>query len=119
MSIIQDILDYNGEFVKGKEYETFVSSKFPDKKIAVVTCMDTRLTELLPAAMNFKNGDIKIIKTAGGIITHPFGSVMRSLLIAVYELGVEDIIIIGHHECGMQSIDSELMVEKMKERGIF
>ena len=41
---------------------------------------------------------------------------MRSLLIAVYEVGVEDIIIIGHHECGMQSINSELMIEKMKER---
>ena len=49
--------------------------------------MDTRLTELLPAALGIKNGDVKLIKNAGGVVMAPFGSVMRSLLVAVYELG--------------------------------
>ena len=60
----------------------------PDKKIAILSCMDTRLTALLPAALGIKNGDVKMIKHAGGVISHPFGSVIRSLLVAIFELGV-------------------------------
>jgi carbonic anhydrase len=80
--MINEILKYNKEFVANKGYEKFVTNKYPDKKIAVISCMDTRLTELLPAAMGIKNGDVKMIKNAGGIISHPFGSVIRSLLVA-------------------------------------
>ena len=80
--------------------------------------MDTRLTELLPAALGIKNGDVKIIKNAGAIISHPFGSVIRSLLVAIYELGVTEIMIIGHSDCGAQHMDSDDMIEAMKKRGI-
>jgi len=41
--------------------------------------MDTRLTELLPAAIGLKNGDAKIIKNAGGLVISAFDSAMRSL----------------------------------------
>lgn len=36
--------------------------------------MDTRLVELLPAALGIRNGDVKMIKNAGGMITGPFDS---------------------------------------------
>lgn len=49
---------------------------------------------------------------------HPFGSAVRSLLIAIYELGVEDIMVTGHTDCGVQHMDVEDMVNKMKSRGI-
>lgn len=116
--MIKDILEYNKQFVEKKAYEPFRTSKYPDKKLAIVTCMDTRLIELLPAALGLKNGDAKIIKNAGGVISHPFGSVVRSLLVAIYELGVQDICIIGHSDCGVQHMNSEAIITKMKERGI-
>ena len=109
---------YNKTFVAEKQYEQYATSKYPDKKIAIVSCMDTRLTELLPAALGLKNGDVKIIKNAGATLTQPFGSVVRSLLIAIYELGVEEILIIGHTDCGVQHMDSQALIEKMKEQGI-
>lgn len=80
--------------------------------------MDTRLTELLPASLGIKNGDVKIIKNAGAIISHPFGSVIRSLMVAIYELGVVEVMIIGHTDCGAKHMNSSEMIEKMKERGI-
>lgn len=101
-----------------KRYEQYATSKYPNKKIAILTCMDTRLVELLPAALGLKNGDVKIIKNAGGVVTNPFGSVIRSLLVAIIELGVEEIMVIGHTDCGVQHIDSEQMIEHMKQRGI-
>ncbi|MEG0277068.1 MAG: carbonic anhydrase [Coprobacillus sp.] len=116
--MIDDIIKYNEEFVSEGKYKPFETSKYPDKKLAIVTCMDTRLIELLPAALGIKNGDAKIIKNAGGVINHPFGSAVRSLLIAIYELGVNEIMIIGHTDCGVQRMDTQAMVQKMKNRGI-
>lgn len=116
--MIKEILSYNRAFVERKGYEPFITSKYPDKRLAIVTCMDTRLVELLPAALGLRNGDIKIIKNAGGTITAPFDSTMRSLLIAVYELGVNEIMIIGHTGCGVQGMDAAHMLSLMKERGI-
>ncbi len=116
--IIEEMLAYNKQFVAEKRYEQYAASKYPNKKIAILTCMDTRLVELLPAALGLKNGDVKIIKNAGGVVTNPFGSVIRSLLVAIIELGVEEIMVIGHTDCGVQHIDSEQMIEHMKQRGI-
>lgn len=118
MSYINEMIEFNKNFVENKDYEKYITTKFPHKKIAILSCMDTRLTELLPAALNFKNGDIKIIKNAGGVISHPFGSVMRSLLVAIYELGVNEILVIGHYDCGMQGTNPKDMIEKMKNRGV-
>ena len=116
--MIEDILKYNKEFVEKKAYEPYLTSKYPDKKLAILTCMDTRLTELLPAALGIKNGDAKIIKNAGGVITHPYGSVMRSLLVGILELGVEEIMVIGHTDCGVQGMDGHHMLEELVERGV-
>ena len=116
--MINEILEHNRRFVAERGYERFRTDKYPNKRIAIVTCMDTRLVELLPAALGFRNGDVKIIKNAGGTITNPFDSTMRSLLVAVYELGVEEIMVIGHTGCGVQGLDSAEMQHLMKERGI-
>lgn len=116
--MIEEIVKYNKQFVKEEKYNKYITNKFPDKKIAILSCMDTRLTELLPEALGIKNGDVKIIKNAGGSISHPFGSVVRSLIVAIYDLGVEEIMIIGHSDCGVQHMDSKNLVEKMKARGI-
>ena len=116
--MIEEIREFNKSFVKDEKYQSYITSKYPDKKLAILTCMDTRLTELLPAALGLKNGDVKLIKNAGGVISNPFGSVVRSLLIAVYELGVETILVIGHTDCGVQHMDSRAMIESMKQRGV-
>ena len=62
--MIQKILEYNKAFVKEEAYKPYITSKYPDKKLAILTCMDARLTALLPAALGIKNGDAKIIKNA-------------------------------------------------------
>ncbi|MDV6379310.1 carbonic anhydrase, partial [Sporosarcina sp. GW1-11] len=106
MTSLSEIMIFNESFVEDKKYEEFVTTKFPNKRIVILTCMDTRLIELLPKAMNLKNGDAKIIKSAGAIITHPFGGLMRSVLVAVYELQADEVYVVGHHDCGMGSIDT-------------
>ncbi len=118
MTLLSQILADNAQFVDRKGYEEFATDGFPNKKLVVLTCMDTRLVELLPRAMNLKNGDIKLIKNAGAIVSHPFGSVMRSILVAIYQLGAEEVAVIGHHGCGMAGLSCESVLEKAYSRGV-
>ncbi|MDD6502264.1 MAG: carbonic anhydrase [Oscillospiraceae bacterium] len=116
--MIEQMLAYNREFVANREYEKFQTTKYPDKKIAILTCMDTRLVELLPAALGIRNGDVKMIKNAGGMITGPFDSAVRSLLVGIVELGVEEVMVIGHTDCGVAHINADMMIRHLVERGV-
>jgi len=70
MSLISEILDHNRSFIARREYEAFLTDQFPNKRLVVLSCMDTRLVELLPRAMGFRNGDVKMVKNAGAIVSH-------------------------------------------------
>jgi carbonic anhydrase len=118
MSALPEILAHNVDFVDRKEYEAYRTSRIPNKRLVVVTCMDTRLCELLPKAMGIRQGDVKMIKNAGAIVSHPFGSVMRSVLVAVYQLGAEEICVVGHHDCGMTRLNPTEVLAKARQRGI-
>ena len=89
----------------------------PRRRIAIVSCMDARLVEMLPAALDLHNADAKVIKTAGAILTHPFGGIMRSIIVAIYALRCEEVMIVGHHDCGMSSLDPSAIISAMHDRG--
>jgi len=118
MSVVDDALEFNRQFVEGRRFEQFAATKVPAKGVAILSCMDTRLTELLPAALGFRNGHVQIIKDAGALISHPFGAVMRSVLVSVYKFDVKEIMVIGHHDCGMQGLDADEVLGLMLARGI-
>lgn len=113
MSLIENIIEFNKKFVHDEEFKKYQTTKYPDKKMVILTCMDTRLLELLPKAMNIKNGDAKIIKNAGALVCEPFGSVMRSIIIAIYELQASEVCVIGHHDCGMANNNAQNIIEKI------
>ena len=117
MNKLQEILNFNSTFVENKEYEKYITSKEPDKKLVILSCMDTRLTELLPKALNLKNGDAKFIKNAGAAVMHPFGSIIRSIVVAVYEFEADEVLVVGHHKCGMNNMNVGRTLEKAVERG--
>ena len=116
--MIEEILEFNEKFVAGGDYEPYITSKYPDKKLAILTCMDTRLTTLLPAALGLKNGDAKVIKNAGGLVMTAFDSALRSLLVGIYELGVEEVMVIHHTDCGACKMSGVEMRELILSRGV-
>ncbi len=122
MKMIEEILKVNEKFCENPptDYtkEDVHASKLPHKKLAIVTCMDTRLVNLLEPSMGLNRGDVKIIKTAGNSVTGIFDATIRSLMVCIYELGVNEIAVIGHHECGMAKTTSESLIKAMSERGI-
>lgn len=115
---LDEMLAYNKQFVEGKKYEPYETDSIPNKRMVIFTCMESRLVELLPRALNIHNGDVKMLKNAGAIIRKPFDSIMKSILVAIYELQAEEVTVIGHHDCGMSHTDPEKLTEKMLATGI-
>ena len=116
--MIDEILQFNKEFVASNAYEPLITDKYPSKKLAVLTCMDTRLTELLPKALGLRNGDAKIIKNAGGLILSQTDSALRSLLVGIYELGVREVMVVHHSTCGACHMSYSEFKPHMLQRGI-
>ncbi len=90
----------------------------PKKQVAIFTCMDTRLVEFLEPALGIKRGDAKVIKNAGNRIREDCDDVIRSLAAAVYLLGVKEILVIGHLDCGMSRVNQDVLTERMIQYGI-
>ena len=122
MTVLQQMLDANHRFMEHLPSEymcpTHRVDKYPKRQIAIVTCMDTRLVDFLEPALGIGRGEAKMIKTAGNSITGVFSETIRSLLVCIYELGVKEIFVIGHEDCGMMHSTSQSLIEKMTSRGI-
>lgn len=109
-------LDFN-KLYREKEGEQCVSClpKYPREKVAILTCMDTRLTLQLERALGLERGDAIELKTAGNNMR---GQELRSLIVAIFGLRVEKIMVIGHTDCGMENLNVETLTKKMLARGV-
>lgn len=117
MTLLDNVLAANRIFTQQGGFPPL--PKNPQKQLAVFTCMDTRLVDFLESAMGIRRGDAKIIKNAGNTIVDPLhGGVIRSLVAAIFLLGVDEIFVIGHRDCGMASVDAAELKRRMSLRGI-
>lgn len=114
--LLEETLIFNENFVADKAYEPYITGKYPQKKIVIVTCMDTRLTELLPKALNIRNGDVKMIKVAGAYVNDPYGGEMRSILVGVSLLQADEVWVIGHHECGLIGLEAHQVLTGLGDK---
>ena len=122
MNLIEEIQQANDAFTQNLP-EEFIHyrrkiSKLPQRQLAIVTCMDTRLVHFLEPALGIKRGEAKVIKNAGNSVTGPFETTIRSLLVSIFELEVKEILVIGHYDCGLSHSSSKALREKMLARGI-
>jgi carbonic anhydrase len=81
----------------------------PARKLAIVACMDARLT--VEQVLGLKTGEAHIIRNAGGIVTE---DALRSLLISHYLLGTQEFLIINHTDCGMLTFKDEDLRAKLQ-----
>ena len=81
-TLLQEILTNNHEFLANNKYTKEIS-KYPQKKFALLTCMDTRLVELINKALGIHRGDAKIIQNAGTSLIGEMGETVKSLLLTI------------------------------------
>lgn len=118
MSLLTQIQEANNHFIAHLPTNFTPISKLPQRQLAIITCMDTRLVDFLEPALGIMRGEAKIIKTAGNSVTSDFDDIIRSLLVCIYELGVKEVMVIGHHQCGMAKATSDELIQAMLKRGI-
>ncbi len=110
MSVIDEVLQANEIYSRTHELRRLTPR--PERKLAVLTCMDTRLSI---RTLGLKTGDAHIIRNAGGIVTEDS---LRSLVISHYLLGTEEFMVINHTDCGlMQTTEQDLRTRIQNRAG--
>ena len=107
MSEIDGVLERNGEYARGFQGEGL--SATPEKALAIVTCMDTRISPYEIAGL--KNGEVHVIRNAGGIVNE---ETVRSLLVSTRMLGVREVMIVSHTDCGMLTFTGDEFRERLR-----
>ncbi len=101
MTVIDEVLAANASYKE--THDASLYSPEPRRKLAVLMCMDTRLSR---QALGLDFGDAHFIRNAGGIATE---DAIRSLLISHYMLGTTEVMVINHTDCGLQKASEEEM----------
>lgn len=107
MSVIDDVLKENEAYARNFNLGNLAMP--PARKLAVVACMDARLT--VSQLLGLKTGEAHIIRNAGGIVTE---DALRSLIISHHLLGTQEIMIINHTDCGMLTFKDDELQEKLQ-----
>jgi carbonic anhydrase len=102
MTIMDDALKANRQYAKSHDRRL---AQRPAPKIAVVTCMDPRLSNL-PAILGLPQADIDVIRTGGPAVTD---DVLGELIVSNHVLGTTEILLLNHTGCGFTTFtDDEL-----------
>ena len=104
-----DIAFANEKFVKNFQHSQLTGTA--KKGLAIVTCMDSRISPL--AAVGMQAGDAKILRNAGARVTD---DVLRTLVLASYLLGVNRVLVMPHTDCRMASEDESSIHETIKNQ---
>jgi carbonic anhydrase len=100
VGVIDDLVANNEAFAVG--LPTRHLDVHPSRRLAIVTCMDSRLDVF--AALALQDGEAHILRNAGGVITD---DVIRSLAVSQRRLGTREVMLIHHTDCGMQSLTDD------------
>jgi carbonic anhydrase len=83
----------------------------PLSGVAVIACMDARLD--VEEALGLRTGDAHIIRNAGGLATD---DAIRSLIVSQELLGTDEVLVIGHTECGLERADEDALRAGLRDR---
>jgi carbonic anhydrase len=108
MSVIDEVLAANEIYSRTHELRRLTPR--PERKLAVLTCMDTRLSIL---TLGLNTGDAHIIRNAGGIVTDDS---LRSLLVSHYLLGTEEFMVVNHTDCGLMHTNEQDLRMRIQNR---
>ena len=107
-----DIIAGNQAFANSFEHSHLTGTA--TRGLAIVTCMDSRISPL--AVVGMQAGDAKILRNAGARVTD---DVLRTLVLATYLLGVKRVLVMPHTDCRMAN-NNEAEIHAMidKQHGV-
>ena len=106
MSVIDKALKANEQYAR--TYDPKLGAH-PQPKIAIVTCMDPRLSDL-EGILGLKNADLDVIRTGGPAVTD---DVLGELVVSTRILGTTEIMLLNHTGCGFTTFTDEELNAKL------
>src|ERR1700731_4182961 len=106
MSVIDEVVAANEIYSQTHELRKLTPR--PERKLAVLTCMDTRLSI---RTLGLKTVDAHILRNAGGIVTDDS---LRSLVVSHYLLGTEEFMVINHTDGGLRPRRSRIYAREFR-----
>lgn len=106
MSIIDKALEANRNYAK--KYDPALGRR-PAPKLAVVTCMDPRLSDL-SGILGVPQADLDVIRTGGPAVTQ---DVLGELVVSTRILGTTEILLLNHTGCGFTTFTDEELNAKL------
>ncbi|MGA8542645.1 MAG: carbonic anhydrase [Thermoplasmata archaeon] len=111
MSIIDKVVEANRTYARN--HGTTPANR-PYPKIAVVTCMDPRLSDL-PSILGLPHAEIDVMRTGGPAVTE---DVLGELVVSTRVLGSAEILLLNHTGCGFTTFtDDELNAKLVASTG--
>jgi carbonic anhydrase len=111
MDSFDDVLASNAEY--SKQFTDPGRPGMAARGLAVITCMDSRISPL--EMLGLQPGDAKILRNAGARVTD---DVLRTLVLAVHLLGVTRIMVVAHTDCRMTKVTDDQVHEEMLRQGL-
>ncbi|MCA2219849.1 beta-class carbonic anhydrase [Nonomuraea aurantiaca] len=111
MSQFDDLISANAKYAA--KFRNSELTGRAARGLGVVTCMDSRIDPL--GLLGLKAGDAKILRNAGARVTD---DVLRTLVLAVYLLGVERVLVMPHTDCGMSKVTDADVHELTQGHGV-
>ena len=108
LSIIDEALSANATIAN--DYDPG-RGKPPAPRIAIVTCADPRLTDIV-RMLGLADGDVDMIRNVGTVIDDDS---VRSLIVSTRVLGTREIMIINHNDCGMSKFAGSELEDRLRE----
>jgi carbonic anhydrase len=106
MSLIDKALEANRNYAKN--YDPKLGGR-PAPKVAVVTCMDPRLSDLT-GILGLPQADLDVIRTGGPAVTE---DVLGELVVSTRVLGSKEILLLNHTGCGFTTFTDEDLNAKL------
>ncbi|MCI4251094.1 carbonic anhydrase [Bacillus sp. CCB-MMP212] len=85
-----------------------------NKKVLLLTDIEHGIEPIIQQVTNIQQENMLTIHSYDSIIVHPYGDIMRSIIIAIYQENVEEIIVVGIEDKETDVVNLQIQRDSIK-----
>ncbi|KHF41739.1 hypothetical protein [Halalkalibacter okhensis] len=87
-------------------------------KILVIADCEHEFTQRLPQWLNIETSQLLVLSSAGAAVTQPYGCMVRNIILAIYQQGINQIYLIAPEKQGTPKFNQQILLNQLKHDGI-
>lgn len=85
-----------------------------NKKVLLLTEIEHGIEPIIQQETNIQQENMLTINSYDSVIVHPYGEIMRSIIIAIYEENVEEIFVVGIEDKATDVVNLQIQRDSIK-----